>query len=57
MGTFLFWLTWLAVFCFFKLTTRKQRDNWGGLFWLAATFCLCGAGTLNVLRQGYLTVA
>ena len=56
MGTILFWLTWLAVFCFFKLTSRQQRKRWEGLLYLAATVCLCGAATLNFTAQGYLTV-
>lgn len=56
MGTFIFWASWLAIFCFLKLTTRKQRQRWQHLFWIWATISITVSLTLNYMNQMYLTI-
>lgn len=57
MGTILFWAAWLAVFTFFAVTTRAQRQGWLLSFWCLACLSLATTAALALLKQGYLTVA
>lgn len=55
MGTVLFWSAWVGIAGFHKLTTRRQRQRWAALAWLAAVTVMAAAGLLNYWRQGYIT--
>lgn len=56
MGTFIFWGAWLAVFCFYALTDRKQRKRWKFLLWIWAGIFIVTGESLNFIQQGYLTL-
>jgi hypothetical protein len=57
MGSLIFWATWLAIFCFFALTTRQQRAAWLSTFWCLACISLTGSVLTGLLTQGYITLA
>ncbi|HXE49553.1 MAG TPA: hypothetical protein VN663_14335 [Ramlibacter sp.] len=57
MGSLIFWATWLAIFCFFALTTRQQRRAWLSTFWCLACISLTGSMLSGLLTQGYITLA